>query len=160
VKNSLPSPKSYVVSTLAGGDNDSGSLASFCTLAGIALGPNGNLYVTDIGNHTIFEVDAEGAIRIYAGQGNRSCWSNPVIVKTETADCKRATFDRPSGIAVDMAANVYVSEVHGHVIREIEPAPCRVSTLAGKRDEAGDSDGSGSAAKFNGPMGLAAMPLH
>jgi hypothetical protein len=62
--------------------------------------------------------------------------------------------NRPYGIAVDTAGNVYVSELVGQVIDEISPAG-QLKVLAGTAGTAGSSDGTGASARFNGPEGLA-----
>jgi sugar lactone lactonase YvrE len=58
-----------------------------------------------------------------------------------------------TGVAVDRAGDVYVSD--GHAIRKIS-ADGTVTTIAGRVDEWGDRDGPGAGARFNNPQGLAA----
>lgn len=73
-----------------------------------------------------------------------------------TADgpCPVARFSYPIGIVADAALNLYVADYYSHTIRRIAP-DCTVSTLAGRAGVAGSSDGTGAAALFNGPTGLA-----
>jgi len=66
-----------------------------------------------------------------------------------------ALFQTPSGIAADSAGNVYVADTGNSVIRKITPAGL-VSTLAGTPGVVGGQDGTGAAAQFGAPTGIAA----
>src|SRR5262245_8177220 len=57
--------------------------------------------------------------------------------------------------AVDTATNLYVADTYNHTIRKITPARV-VTTIAGKAGSPGSADGTGSAARFNYPSGIAA----
>jgi hypothetical protein len=65
-----------------------------------------------------------------------------------------AAFAYPGGVALDGAGNVYVADTSNHTIRKITPAGV-VSTLAGLAGTSGSADGSGAAARFSSPGGLA-----
>ena len=65
-----------------------------------------------------------------------------------------AQFAFPQAVAVDTAGNVYVADTSNHTIRKITPEGT-VSTLAGLAGSAGSADGTGSAARFNFPAGVA-----
>jgi len=65
-----------------------------------------------------------------------------------------ARFSYPRGVAVDSTGVVYVSDTGNHVIRKVTPSG-EVSTLAGLAGTQGSADGTGSAARFNFPYGLA-----
>src|SRR5207247_7281183 len=58
----------------------------------------------------------------------------------------------PHGVAVDSTGNVYVADYSA--IRKITPTGM-VTTLAGLVGNPGNADGTGSAARFGGPDGVA-----
>lgn len=64
-----------------------------------------------------------------------------------------ASFDWPGGVAVDAAGNVYVADSYNNLIRKITPAGV-VSTFAGS-GQAGSTNGTGTAASFSSPWGIA-----
>jgi serine/threonine protein kinase/sugar lactone lactonase YvrE len=66
-----------------------------------------------------------------------------------------ARFKSPGGIAVDTSGNVYVADTGNNTIRKIARGG-PVSTLAGLAGKPGRQDGSGSAARFLAPLGIAA----
>src|SRR5712691_9063032 len=65
-----------------------------------------------------------------------------------------ARFYQPSGVATDSSGNVYVADSYNHTIRKITPAGA-VTTLGGLAGFIGSADGTGSAARFLGPNGVA-----
>ena len=66
----------------------------------------------------------------------------------------RARFDVPTGIAVDAVGNVYVADQRNHSIRRISRDGI-VTTLAGTSGIPGSADGTGAAARFKFPTGVA-----
>ncbi len=64
-----------------------------------------------------------------------------------------ASFDGPSGVAVDSSGNVYVADAGNNRVRKVTSAGV-VSTLAGS-GSAAFADGSGVGASFDGPRGIA-----
>ena len=65
-----------------------------------------------------------------------------------------ALFSDPDSVAVDGEGNVYVADSSNSTIREITPDGV-VTTLAGSPGQTGSNDGTGSAALFNNPNGVA-----
>ena len=65
-----------------------------------------------------------------------------------------ARFNGQSGIAVDISGNLYVADTSNHVIRKVTSGGV-VTTLAGLAGANGSADGTGSAARFNAPSGIA-----
>ena len=142
-----------IVNTLAGqpltsGSADGiGSAARFYYPSGVAADNAGNLYVADTDNDTIRKiVAATGAVTTLAGQAGSSGSDDGVA--------SAARFNGPSGVAVDGAGDVYVADTLNNTLRKITASGV-VSTLAGLTETAGSTDGTGSAALFWGPQGLA-----
>ena len=65
-----------------------------------------------------------------------------------------ARFAYPTGVAVDANGNIYVADRTNHTIRKVTPAG-NVTTFAGLADTPGSTDGTGSAARFSAPPGMA-----
>ena len=76
-------------------------------------------------------------------------------VGVEDGPAADARFNRPHGLAMDLAGNLFVADTGNHTIRKISPTGI-VSTLAGSTGFSGTKDGAGAAAQFNGPQGIAA----
>jgi len=138
-----------VVSTFAGsgaiGSADgSGTAASFYYPYGIAIDGSGNLFVADARNNKIRKITPAGVVSTLAGSG---------AVGAADGTGTAATLNYPSGIAIDSAGNLYVADDGNNVIRMITPSGV-VTTIAGSTTE-GDVDGTGSAAEFEFPYGIA-----
>jgi sugar lactone lactonase YvrE len=139
-----------VVTTLAGLAGFSGSLdgkgtaAQFHSPAGVAIDASDNVYVADTDNNAIRKIAPTGMVTTLAGTGRGSSDA------TGTA----AGFLNPSGIVTDTAGILYVADTLNGTIRRITPDGV-VTTLAGQAGSLGNADGVGSAARFDGPQGLA-----
>ena len=69
-----------------------------------------------------------------------------------------AQFSGQTDLATDRAGNVYVGDRHNYIVRKITPDGT-VTTLAGSPGQQGSTDGIGSAARFNTPVGVAVDAL-
>ncbi|AOZ02058.1 hypothetical protein BKK81_22265 [Cupriavidus sp. USMAHM13] len=131
-------------STTAGAADGSGTAASFKSPYGVALDTSGNLYVTDSGNSEIRMITPAGVVTTLAGSTTSGSTDG-----TGAA----ASFSGPNGIAVDAGGNVYVADANNNKIRKIAPGGV-VTTLAGS-GTAGFANGTGAAASFRNPHGVA-----
>jgi hypothetical protein len=145
----VPVVVAATVTTLAGtgslgSANGSGGAASFANPTSVAVDAAGNVYVADAGNNLIRKVTAAGEVSTLAGTGSGG---------SANGSGTAATFNVPVGVAVDATGNVYVGDESNDEIRMIS-ATGVVTTLAGNGAE-GSANGSGSAASFAGPFGVA-----
>jgi sugar lactone lactonase YvrE len=138
-----------VVTTLAGsgsaGNADgSGAAASFNNPRGVTVDAFGNIYVADHGNHKIRKITPAGTVSTLAGSGT--------LGSTDGIGTA-ASFRFPHSVAVDVFGNVYVADKSNNKIRKITKAGV-VSTLSGS-GSSGAADGTGTAASFDQPAGIA-----
>lgn len=135
------------VTTLAGGSrgntNGPGAIASFYFPSGIVIDAAGNAYVADRLNNLIRKITPAGEVSTFAGSGTGSSIDGVGIA---------ASFSVPSGITIDAAGNLYVTEFSSHLIRKITPTGV-VTTIAGT-GTAGSTNDTGTAASFSIPLGL------
>lgn len=130
----------------AGSANGTGAAASFSNVLGMVHDSAGNMFVTDFDNHTIRKITPSGAVSTYAGAAGAQGSNNGVALA--------ARFNRPWGLSIDSAGNLFVADTSNHTIRKITPAGV-VSLFAGSPGVFGSTDATGTAASFNLPRGLA-----
>jgi sugar lactone lactonase YvrE len=141
-----------VVTTFAGTAGSAGSVdgngmaARFRFPRGVAVDGNGNVYVADTSNHAIRKISSAGDVTTLAGSAGAAGSADGMGVG--------ARFNHPHALAVDASGNVYVADSLNHSIRKISPAG-DVTTFAGGSRNVGNADGTGTAAQFNQPHGLA-----
>ncbi|MBP1603726.1 MAG: hypothetical protein H6Q09_898, partial [Acidobacteria bacterium] len=138
-----------VVTTAAGNGtagyvDAQGTNARFWYPSGIAVDGDGTLYVTEEHNCTVRRITPAGEVTTLAGDGTAG-----YVDATGT----EARFNVPFGVAVDAAGNVYVADSFNHRIRKVTAAGV-VTTVAGSGTP-GSANGTGTAAQFNEPWGLA-----
>ena len=139
------------VTTFAGSPGDRGSTdgtgaaARFYLPSGIAVGPDGFVYVADSANNALRKISPAGVVSTLAGSpGNFGTFDGPGST---------ALFDFPAGLAVDESGMIFVADSYNHTIRRVTPGG-EVSTVAGLAGTNGSSDGTGATARFSYPAGL------
>lgn len=131
---------------VAGSTDGTGSAAHFNLPTGVAVDSAGTVYVADQYNHTIRKLTTAGVATTLAGTAG----SPGSADGTGSA----ARFNFPIGLTVDGSGNVYVTDRANQTIRKITSGGV-VTTLAGAVGIAGSTDGTGSSARFNFPIGVA-----
>lgn len=137
----LPPDPVITVSTLAGATANDNVGSPFQ----IVKDGNGGYYFSDPASHRIKKISASGVVTNYAGTGQAGF-----------ADGKadEASFNAPSGLAIDATGNLYVADLLNHAIRKIAVGGF-VTTLAGF-GQSGYADGDvQQQALFNQPIDVA-----
>jgi sugar lactone lactonase YvrE len=141
-----------------GWTDGAGDKARFNYPWSVAVDPAGNVFVADRDNDTIRKITPAREVTTFVGTAQVG-WTNvgtstyyrlPSRDGTGTA----VQFGAPSGVAMDNTGNLYVADQAHSTIRMVTSAGM-VTTLAGKADEVGSADGTGSAAQFDMPNGVA-----
>jgi len=104
------------VTTVAGGyigDNGPATAASLNYPAQSAVDKNGNLYIADEFNQRIRKVKPDGMISTFAGTGFTGYTG-------DGGPATNATFDFPSGLAIDQQGNVFIGDWFNNVIRKVD----------------------------------------
>ena len=112
---------------------------------GVAVDGSGNLYIADTSNGRIRKVDSSGVITTVAGGG----------YGVDGGPATAAQLDRPYGVAVDGAGNLYIADTFNHRIRKVDAAGV-ITTVAGIGTNGFGGDGGAAvAAQLNQPSGVA-----
>ena len=80
----------------------------------MALDSAGNLYIADSNNHRIRKVTPGGTISTYAGTGTEG-------FSGDGGPATAAHLDRPDGVALDSAGNLYIADLGNSRIRKVTP---------------------------------------
>ena len=149
------------VSTLAGSGvagyvNQTGTAAEFNDPTAVAVDGSGNVYVADFNNKVVREITSGGKVSTLAGQAG--------VAGDMDGVGTAALFNAPNGVAVDANGNVYVTdalipattstESGNNLVRKISATKV-VSTLGGQAGVEGGANGTGTAAQFDSPQGVA-----
>jgi len=148
---------SGIITTVAGngtpafaGDNGAAASASLNNPYGVAVDSAGNLYIADRSNHRIRKVAAgSGIITTVAGNGTAA-------FAGDDGAATLASLNSPSGVTVDSAGNLYISDSSNNRIRKVAAGSGIITTVAGNGSAAfaGD-DGPATSASLKNPYGVA-----
>ncbi len=135
-----------VVTTLAGKSNSNlesvdgvGSVARFARPRAVAVDSAGILYVMDSYFPSIRRITPDGAVTTLTFLNDAG--AIPQV-------------SSPIALAIDAVGNMYFTDSYYNMVRKRTPNG-ELSILAGDPRNSGGADGSGSAARFYGPQGLA-----
>jgi sugar lactone lactonase YvrE len=159
--------------------------SSFSSLTAITADPFGNVFVGDSGGTVIKKIAADGAVTIYAGQAGVTgpkdgIGTNALFQSVTAMTCdstgnlyisdgnaireispqlnvftlyKGGILNNPGGLAIDQNRNIFIANTGGNNILELEPNGA-IGVLAGT-GQAGNTNGAGTLASFNKPVGIA-----
>ncbi|MEE9363631.1 MAG: cadherin domain-containing protein [Cellulophaga sp.] len=131
-------------------NNGSAAVASYSFASGFTYSTYlGRFFVADTGNHLIRQVATGGSVSAWAGTTRGYVDGNG----------SSAMLNNPTQVVADASGNIYVVDRLNQNIRKITPQKL-VSTFAGSNDPLainrdGNEDGTGTAAKFDTPFGIA-----
>jgi sugar lactone lactonase YvrE len=128
--------------------NGPAASAQFLEPSGLALAPNGTLYVADYGNSCIRAISPGAVVTTFSGQAGTRGFLD--------GSASTALFSLPAAVALDAAGILWVADTHNHAIRRVTPDGTAL-TIAGA-GVLGNADGVGSAALFDFPCGITATP--
>ena len=142
-----------VISTVAGigtpgfgGDGGPATSAQLYAPSCVIVDSAGNLYIADSANNRIREISG-GVINTVAGNGTPG-------FSGEGGPATSAQLYAPSGVAVDTAGNLYISDTYSGSIRKVSNGV--ITTVAGNGTPGFSGDnGPATVAQLNSPYGLA-----
>ena len=132
---------SGIITTIVGngsagysGDGGPAAEAQISVVTDLAVDASGNLYIADgYNNHRIRKVDTYGIITTAAGSG---CAGYPSCIGGYSGDGgppSGAQLNRPRGVDVDTAANIYIADTTNNRIRKVA-SPFAFSAAASAGD--------------------------
>ena len=143
---------SDIIITVAGnggtgfsGDGGQATSAMLNSSQGVAADVVGNLYIADTENHRIRKVDAGGKITTVVGNGSAG-YNGDGISATS------AMLNRPYGVAVDAAGNLYIADTWNSRIRKVDSSG-KITTVVGNGSAGYSGDGGpATSARLNVPF--------
>ena len=145
-----------IINTVAGsgtgglsGDGGVATNAQLSQPTDVTVDDAGNMYIADFGNNCVRKVDAgTGRIGTVAGNGT-SAFSG------DGGPATIAELQKPAGVVVDSAGNLYIADFSNFRIRSVDPLGV-ISTIAGTSIAGYNGDGaSATSSQLNYPCDLA-----
>ena len=139
-----------VAGTTAGfsGDNGLAATARLNLPTALALDANNNLYIADTQNYRVRRITAAtGLITTVAGNGTQG-------FSGDNGPATAASIDSPTGLAIDAAGDLYLSDTHNHRIRKVNAASGIITTVAGAAAGYSGDNGPATAAPLALPHGI------
>jgi sugar lactone lactonase YvrE len=145
-----------VITTVAGtgtatfnGDGKPATEAALAGPSGLTIGTDGRLYIADTFNGRIRAVDpATGIIETVVGDGGEYRYQGEM-------EASSPSLSRPSGIAVDLEGNVFMTDSDNHLVRRWDRVAGRIDRVAGTGSANYGGDGKTPLeASLNYPFGV------
>jgi hypothetical protein len=115
---------------------------------GVAVSPDGHLFIADTGNNRIREVLSDGTIGTFAGNGNAGLYGDggsPID----------AAIHAPRAIVFDSSFNLFIADTLDHRVRKISNSTNTIDTVVGKGQGFAGDGGPATNALLNLPTSLA-----
>jgi streptogramin lyase len=132
------------------GDGRPALRAKLLTPSGLAIGPDGSIYIADTGNERIRRVDSNGVITTVAGNGEAT-FSGDDGLATE------AGLHWPEHVAVDAEGNLFVADNWNNRVRRIDRDGV-ITTFAGTGEAGSSGDGGPRTEARLTPVSIAVAP--
>lgn len=131
------------------GDGGQATEAAISQPFGLVTGPDGALYVCEVGNHVIRRIDRQtGKISTVAGSGKKGNSGND-------GPADQAELNEPYEVRFDRQGNMYFVEMMNHIVRMKEAKTGTLRLIAGCGESGfGGDDGPAVEAKFNRPHSI------
>jgi DNA-binding beta-propeller fold protein YncE len=102
---------------------------------GLVTGPDGALYICEIGNHVVRRLDLKsGKLTIAAGNGKQG-------YSGDGGPAVEASLNEPYEVRFDKSGNMYFVEMRSHLVRRVDGKTKRISTVAGSVEPGFAGDG-------------------
>ena len=117
----------------------------------VATGPDGSVYVTDLGQHRVRRIAPDGTISTVAGTGDAGFTG-------DGGPATAARLDMPSGVTVGSDGSVFIADTNNGRVRRVAPDGT-ITTVAGNGTIGSGGDGGpATAAQLAAPTGIAVAP--
>ncbi|HXT59366.1 MAG TPA: hypothetical protein VN699_12075 [Pirellulales bacterium] len=102
---------------------------------GVEFGPDGALYVCEVGQHRVRRLDLKtGRLSTAAGAGRKG-------YAGDGGAAKDALLNEPYEVRFDRDGNMFFVEMQNHLVRRVDAKTGKISTVAGKGRPAYEGDG-------------------
>jgi sugar lactone lactonase YvrE len=115
---------------------------------GVAVSPDGHLFIADTGNNRIREVLSDGTIGTYAGNGNAGLFG-------DGGSPLDAAIHAPRAIVFDPNGSLFIADTLDNRVRKIDVSTYTIDTIAGKGQGFAGDGGPALNALLNLPSSLA-----
>jgi sugar lactone lactonase YvrE len=145
--------KAQIITNFAGGgstigDGGPATAALIANPGGMAFDKNGNLYIASGVANRVRKIDTFGIITTVAGNGTAG-------YNRDGAAATSANLRTPNNVALDAGGNLYIVDSRNHVIRRVDIATAKISTICGNGVIGSGGDGySATAANLYAPSGI------
>lgn len=147
----------FVIDTVAGtgkaGSNGDDGIATEINIDqpfGVEIGPDGALYITEVGQHRVRRLDLNGGkLTTLAGAGKQGHAG-------DGGPATKALLNEPYEVRFDLQGNLVFVEMQNHLVRRIDRKTGVIATIAGKGVAGYSGDGGpATAATFRQPHSIA-----